>query len=164
MCYDFTDMSLVAMLRSNTLNSPQLYATCKWFFNYIKQQGGNAYFTVENNGIGEGFIALYESDESFPEGIDFITEAEGNRLGFRTEGRSKLRMCLTFKQLVEAGKIDKEFVEDRYLKIKDFQFVGYHYGEPVEAPIKRAVTISLSPINIFGQQEMVTKMLLWKII
>lgn len=118
-CYDFTDMSLVAMLRSNTLNSPQLYATCKWFFNYIKQQGGNAYFTVENNGIGEGFIALYESDESFPEGIDFITEAEGNRLGFRTEGRSKLRMCLTFKQLVEAGKID--VAEDRLIKeLKSF--------------------------------------------
>lgn len=118
-CYDFTDMSLVAVLRSNTLNSPQLYATCKWFFNYIIAQGANAYFTVENNGIGEGFIALYESDETFPVGIDFITEAEGNRLGFRTEGRSKLRLCLTFKQLVEAGKIDVG--EDRLIKeLKSF--------------------------------------------
>lgn len=113
-CYDFTDMSLVAMMRSNTMSTPQLYATCKWFFNYIKTQGADAYFTVENNGIGEGFIALYENDEKFPEGIDFISEEDGNRLGFRTEGRSKLRLALTLKQLVESGRID--VCEDRLIK------------------------------------------------
>lgn len=105
-CYDMRDLSLVAMMRSNNLSSPQLYAISKWFFNFIKSSGARAYFTVENNGIGEGYIALYENDETFPEDIDFITENEGNRLGFRTEGRSKLRTCLSLKQLVETGVFD----------------------------------------------------------
>jgi len=106
MVYDFDDMTLIAEFRSNTTSSPSAYATLKWILQKITDIKSNAYFSVENNGVGEGIIALYENDEKIPEGCDFISEEGGNRLGMRTESRVKLRTCLIFKQMVENRTLD----------------------------------------------------------
>lgn len=104
--YDFQDMSLVAEWRANTMSSPQLYASLKLILRKIEEINSMAYFSIENNGVGEGVIALYENDEKIPERCEFVSEEGGNRLGMRTESRVKLRTCLTMKQMIEAGKIE----------------------------------------------------------
>jgi len=104
--YDFQDLSMVAEWRSNTMSSPQLYAALKLVLKQIESHQSMAYFSIENNGVGEGVIALYENDEKLPENCEFVSEEGGNRLGMRTESRVKLRTCMVMKQLVESGKIE----------------------------------------------------------
>lgn len=102
-CRDYQDMSLVCEFRSNTLSSPNAYATLKMLLKKINDIGSTCYFSVENNGVGEGIIALYESDETIPESAEFISEEGANRLGMRTENKVKLRTCLVLKQMIENG-------------------------------------------------------------
>ncbi len=104
--YDFQDLSMVAEWRSNTMSSPKLYAALKLILKQIESHKSMAYFSVENNGVGEGVIALYENDEKLPEQCEFVSEEGGNRLGMRTETRVKLRTCMVMKQMVESGKIE----------------------------------------------------------
>jgi hypothetical protein len=104
--YDFQDLSVVAEFRSNTMSSPQLYASLKMMLNKIESHNSMAYFSVENNGVGEGVIALYENDAKVPEKCEFVSEEGANRLGMRTESRVKLRTCLSLKRMVEAGIIE----------------------------------------------------------
>ena len=104
--YDFQDLTLVAQYRSNTVSSPHLYAHMKLLLNKISAVGSTTYFSIENNGVGEGMVALYENDENVPKNAEFVSEDGKDRLGMRTENRVKLRTCLTVKQMVESGVID----------------------------------------------------------
>lgn len=104
--YDFQDLTLVGEFRSNTMSSPQLYASLKMILKKIESMNSMAYFSIENNGVGEGVISLYENDAKIPQKCEFVSEEGGNRLGMRTESRVKLRTCLSLKQMVEAGKIE----------------------------------------------------------
>lgn len=104
--YDFQDLSIVAEFRSNTMSSPSIYASLKLMLNKIESVGSTTYFSVENNGVGEGVIALYENDETVPLRAEFISEEGSNRLGMRTESRVKLRTCLTLKRMIESGKLE----------------------------------------------------------
>lgn len=104
--YDFQDLSIVAEFRSNTMSSPSIYASLKLMLNKIESVGSTTYFSVENNGVGEGVIALYENDETIPSRAEFISEEGSNRLGMRTESRVKLRTCLTLKRMIESGKLE----------------------------------------------------------
>lgn len=98
--FDFETLTQVAQFRSNTMSSPVVYTSLKYMLNLIENRGSNAYFSIENNGVGEGALALYEADETPPES-DFISEEKGNRLGMRTESRVKLHTCLAMKRLIE---------------------------------------------------------------
>lgn len=104
--YDFQDLTLVAQYRSNTVSSPHLYAHLKLMLNKISAIGSTSYFSIENNGVGEGMIALYENDENVPNNAEFVSEDGKERLGMRTENRVKLRTCLTVKQMIESGVLD----------------------------------------------------------
>lgn len=111
---DFQDLSIVAEFRSNTMSSPQAYASLKMLLLKIEAMESTCYFSVENNGVGEGIIALYENDEFPPQHCEFISEEGANRLGMRTESRVKLRACLVLKQLIESGKM--KIVSDTLVK------------------------------------------------
>jgi hypothetical protein len=104
--YDYSDLSLVAIWRYNTMSSPQLYAALKLILMHIDDIGSEVYFSIENNGVGEGVIALYENDENIPENADFISEDGSKRLGMRTGARVKLKTCMTMKQMIESYNIE----------------------------------------------------------
>lgn len=101
---DFTTLSIVAIFRSNTMSSPQAYASLKLLLNKLDQIDSTCYFSIENNGVGEGIISLYENDEHIPQTAEFISEEGAKRYGMYTENRVKLRACLVLKQLIESGK------------------------------------------------------------
>lgn len=103
--FSFPDLQQVAEFRSNTTSSPVLYLTLVWILKKASMAGSNVYFSVENNGVGEGIISLYQADENPPHVGEFVSEEGKGRLGMTTTGKSKIRACLNFKQLVERSKL-----------------------------------------------------------
>lgn len=100
-----TSFNQVAEWRSNTMDTHFLYLSLKWILRRMEIIGARAYFSVENNGVGEGVIALYHADEEPPKLAEFVSEQGKNRLGMSTQGKTKMRACVNFKQLLEKGKI-----------------------------------------------------------
>lgn len=103
--FDFPGLNQIAEFRSNVVSSPQLYTTIKYILRAIEKSNATCYFSVENNGVGEGVIALYQNDENMPEAGQFISEEGRNRLGMTTTNRSKMRACLNLKSMVESMKL-----------------------------------------------------------
>jgi len=101
--FEFPSMTQVAMYRTNTMASPELYVVLKDLLNAIESIGAKAVFSIENNGVGEGIISLYQADEKRPH-AEFVSESF-RRLGFTTTNRSKLSACLLFKDMVENKSI-----------------------------------------------------------
>lgn len=103
--FDFPGLEQVAEYRSNTISSPHLYTILKYLLKYIESINAQAYFSVENNGVGEGIISLFEADETPPMQAEFISEEGKKRLGMTTSTNQKLKACITLKQLVEQYKV-----------------------------------------------------------
>ena len=63
------------------------------------------YFSIENNGVGEGVIALYEADLTPPDNAEFVSEEGKHKRGMTTTARSKMRACVNLKEMVEKGTL-----------------------------------------------------------
>lgn len=103
--FSFPGMRQVAQFRSNTASPSLTYHMLKRMLNYLDEVGATTYFSIENNGIGEAVIALYEDDESPPFSAEFISEAGQGRRGMATTGKSKIKACIALKEMVERGQI-----------------------------------------------------------
>lgn len=110
--FSFPEMKQVAEFRSNTMSSASVYSILKGLLLYITSKGGNAWWSVENNGVGEGILSLHEADENPPEDAEFISETGKNRKGFNTSERKKLIACVSMKNFVESGNLT---IKSRYL-------------------------------------------------
>ena len=99
--FNFPNMEQVAEWRSNTMSSVQAYHTLKKLLTIFEKAMATVYFSVENNGVGEGIISLFEADEYIPTSAEFISEAGAKRKGMTTTGKSKMKACITFKEMVE---------------------------------------------------------------
>ena len=103
--YEFPSLVQVAEYRSNTMSTSQLYTVLKNLIKYIESKGSFVYFSVENNGVGEGLMALYESDETPPENAEMVDEDGKKRRGMTTTGQSKMKACVNFKEMFEKDNI-----------------------------------------------------------
>lgn len=104
--FEFPSLQQVAEFRSNTTATPYVYSIAKWIFLAIRKQGGTCYFSVENNGVGEGIVALLQADETLPDNVELVSEMGKNKVGMQTLNRTKLKACINFKNLVESGKME----------------------------------------------------------
>lgn len=108
--YHFPTLRQVAEYRTNTMSSPETYKVLKGLIKLAEKNGCTCYFSVENNGVGEGIIALYLNDENPPMFAEMVSEdpttSKTNRLGMNTNGKSKFRSCTMLKDLVEKKKMD----------------------------------------------------------
>lgn len=102
--FEFPSMVQVAEYRSNSMASPEVYTKLKWLLRNLEQKNCTVYFSVENNGVGEGIIALYQNDEN-PPMSEFISEDGSNRYGMVTTNKKKIKACVNLKQIVESGRI-----------------------------------------------------------
>jgi hypothetical protein len=50
-------------------------------------------------------MALFEADENPPETAEFVSETGQKRKGMTTSGKSKIKACLTFKEMIERNGI-----------------------------------------------------------
>lgn len=103
--FEFPSMEQVAEFRSNTMSSSVVYPILKKLLLYLEQEETIVFFSVENNGVGEGIIALYETDDSPPRFTEMASEEGKNRQGMNTSGKKKIRACLSMKEMV-----DKELI------------------------------------------------------
>ncbi len=99
--YSFPAMVQVGEYRSNTMSTNVLYTVMKNILKFIESKGATVYFSIENNGVGQGLIALYQADEKPLEKAEFISEEGKDKLGFTTTARSKMRACVNLKEMLE---------------------------------------------------------------
>ena len=103
--FEFPSMEQVGQWRSNTMSSVSAYQHLKRVLRIFEKVEATVYFSIENNGVGEGIIALYEADELPPETAEFISETGQKRKGMVVSGKSKMRACLAMKEMVERSTL-----------------------------------------------------------
>lgn len=103
--YEFPNMRQVAEYRSNTMSPNDSYKVLKNILIFLEGKGTTVYFSVENNGVGEGIISLFEADENSPTNSEFVSEEGKGKRGFFTTARSKMKACVNFKEMFEKGNI-----------------------------------------------------------
>jgi len=81
--FEFPSMRQVGEYRSNTMSTNSLYNTMKNILKHIEQKKASVYFSIENNGVGQGLIALYEADEEPLRTPEFISEDGAKKLGIK---------------------------------------------------------------------------------
>lgn len=99
--FSFPELIQIAEYRSKTMSTNNLYGVLKNLIKYIEKQGAMAFFSIENNGVGEGLMALYEADEHPPEKSELVDEEGKNRRGMTTTTKSKIKACVDFKEMIE---------------------------------------------------------------
>lgn len=103
--YEFPTMKQVAEFRSNTMSPNGAYKVLKNLLLYLENRGTTVYFSVENNGVGEGVISLFEADENPPVNSEFVSEPGKDKRGFYTTSRTKMRACVNFKEMFEKNNL-----------------------------------------------------------
>lgn len=103
--FEFPSMGQVAEYRSNTMSTNDLYGVLKNILIYLEKKQTTVYFSVENNGVGEGVIALFEADEQPPETSHFISEEGKGKRGMTTTAKVKMRACVNLKEMLEKGNL-----------------------------------------------------------
>jgi len=99
--FHFPSLVQVAEYRSNTMSTNDLYGILKNILVYMEKEQATVYFSVENNGVGEGVIALYEADENPPDAAEFVSEEGNGKRGMTTTSRTKMRACVNLKEMLE---------------------------------------------------------------
>jgi hypothetical protein len=122
--FSYPDLTQMMELRSNKSKSGDIYIALKRIWEKAERAGWQVLFTVENNGVGEGLLALFENDESLPENVELISEI--GQLGLNTSAKSKSIGCKIFKEFVESGKL-KLNSRDLVAEIKEFVLTGGTY-------------------------------------
>lgn len=103
--FEFPSIRQIGEYRSNTMDSGTLYSILKNLLLYCEDKGAQIFFSIENNGVGEGLIALYNNDENPPLDANFISEMGKSRMGMTTTAKSKIRSCLNLKNMLEKNSI-----------------------------------------------------------
>jgi hypothetical protein len=103
--YEFPSMELVSEYRTNNYGAPEVYAHLKNIFKYMDFYGGDIYFSIENNGVGQGIIALYQNDDNFTSNAVFVSEKGKDQLGFFTTDKTKFKSCLLLKEMLLKGNM-----------------------------------------------------------
>jgi hypothetical protein len=110
--FDIETFEQVGEFANNTLPQTMYFREIIKTLKYLFSQGANEiFYTVENNGLGQGIMRLIENSQSneLSEAI-LISDVNSDgtpakRLGMLTTGKSKLAGCMQFKDLVETGVI-----------------------------------------------------------
>ena len=98
---EFPAMEQIAEWRSNTASSVYAYQQLRKMLKILEKTQSQIYFSVENNGVGEAIVALFEADEVPPETAEFMSESGQKRQGMTTTGKSKIKACISLKEMVE---------------------------------------------------------------
>lgn len=98
--FEFPSLEQVAEYRTNSTSPAELYGHIKNVLRYLEHYAKDLYFSVENNGLGQAIVALYEVDEHPPEKAYFISESGKDKIGIFTSGKSKIKSCLLLKEMI----------------------------------------------------------------
>lgn len=102
---EFPSMEQVMEYRTNTVSHVELYNYLKKVLRFLEHFSKEVYFSIENNGVGQGVIALYEADEQAPQKSNFISDEGKNTLGMVTTDKNKMEACLLLKSMFENNSL-----------------------------------------------------------
>lgn len=102
--FEFPAMVQVLEYSTNTLSPQVLYTELKSVLRYLEQATEEIYFSIENNGVGQGVLAAYEGDPDPPIAA-LVSDVGGKSAGVNSNVKSKLRACIQFKEAFERGRI-----------------------------------------------------------
>lgn len=103
--FEFPSLVQVLEYRTNSMSSPVAYTQLKNLLKFLEQFTKDIYFSIENNGVGNGMISLYEADEDAPKYAHFVSEPGQKKLGMFTSAATKIKSALKFKELFERGQM-----------------------------------------------------------
>ena len=103
--FEFPSLIQVGEYRKNTMSTSKLYGVLKNLIRYLEDNCETVFFSIENNGVGNGLISLYESDDEPVVTAEFVSETGKDKLGFTTTAKSKMLDCVSFKELLEKGNM-----------------------------------------------------------
>lgn len=98
--FSFPELIQVAEYRSNTMITNELYKIVKNLLLFLESKDCEIFWSFENNGVGEGMLALYENDEDPPQS-ELVDAAKSKRRGMVTTSKNKMTTCVSLKQLLE---------------------------------------------------------------
>lgn len=102
--FEFPSMVQILEYSSNTLSPQVLYVELKSILKYLEQATSEIYFSVENNGVGQGVLAAYEGDMD-PPSAALVSDSGSKLKGVNSNVKTKLRACIQFKEAFERGKL-----------------------------------------------------------
>ena len=120
--FEFPTMKQVGEFRSNTMSTTVVYSILKNIIKYIEKKNTTIYFSVENNGVGEGVISLYEADEHPPLNSEFVSEEGKKRRGMTTTRKTKMKACVNMKEMIEKNNL---IIQSRVLLAELKSYVRY---------------------------------------
>lgn len=102
--FEFPSMEQVLEYTNNTLSPHVMYTELKSVLNFLNKATDEIYFSIENNGVGQGILAAYEGDMNPPNA--FLVSQQGKeKVGVNSNVKTKLRACLQFKDAFERNKM-----------------------------------------------------------
>jgi len=102
--FEFPSMIQVMEYCTNTLSPQIMYTELKSILKFLEQATEEIYFSVENNGVGQGVLASYEGDTDPPLAA-LVSDAGSKMKGVNSNAKSKMRACIQFKEAFERGKL-----------------------------------------------------------
>ncbi len=124
--FSYPDLEQMMEYRSNESRTGEVYKIMKYLWKKAQVAGWEVLFTVENNGVGEGIVTLFENDETLPDNVEIISD-ESKQLGMNTNVSTKFQACKIFKEFVESGKI-KFHSSDLIREVKTYVQKGGSYA------------------------------------
>jgi len=102
--FHFPSLVQIGEFRQNTMDSNRVYSVLKWLFRECAASQAEVFFSIENNGVGEGVIALFNNDDEDVDNVFFISESGKTRQGMVTGPKTKMKSCVEFKNLLEKNQ------------------------------------------------------------
>lgn len=99
---EFPSMEQVMEYRTNSMSHVEIYRYLKRVLLFLEHFAKEVYWSVENNGVGQGVIALYEADEKAPQQSTLISDSGKNVTGMFTTDKTKMEACLLLKNMFES--------------------------------------------------------------
>lgn len=124
--FSYPELEQMMEFRSNITKTGEIYKHLRYLWEKARQAGWGVMFTVENNGVGEGIITLFENDDQLPDNVEMISD-EGRQIGMNTNTSTKLQACKIFKEFVEGDKF-KFHSADLIREVKTYAKVGATYA------------------------------------
>lgn len=98
--FEFPALIQVAEYRSNSMSTNDVYDVLKNLLLYMVKRECQVYTSIENNGVGEGIISLFEADEQQPD-VEFVSESGRAKRGMTTTSKSKMKACVNLREMIE---------------------------------------------------------------
>jgi hypothetical protein len=124
--FSYPALEQMMELRTNESKTGEIYKLLRYIWRKAEKAGWSVMFTVENNGVGEGIVTLFENDEKLPENVEMVND-DGRQVGMNTNANTKFQACKIFKEFIESGRL-KVRSADLIREIKTFVKVGASYA------------------------------------